>query len=214
MHAAACRTSLIRPYRRSRRAAGVAVLIAIGGLCLTSKASAQVRLPVPILKAVIKVDGDLQVGIEEAPAVLIRELASSSMACGNALEAEQTNGSAQPSWTTLSQIVERGDLPARRAITGALSKSHSDLGELRALLAGRWHDRFANSHELVPAITQAQKGIDGLRIAVKSFGVAFERWEEHDCAGAQEAIAATNRRIPPAVALINKGMKRLTAALL
>ncbi len=215
VHTAALKTDLKKLCERGRRVVAWAVVLsAIGGLLLSSNASARGRLPTPILNAVVRVDDNLQIGIEEAPAVLIKNLGSSSTACSKALDVEQSGGSAQSSWTALYATVKQGDLPASRAIIGALSRSRSDLGELRALFLGRWHDRFAKAIELVPAIGQAQKGIEGLRVAVESFAVAFERWEGDDCIGAQEAITVTDQRIPSALALVNHGMGEMTAALL
>ncbi len=191
----------------------VAVSIGLGALFFAPNADAQRRLPAPIFKAVIRVDGSLRAGIEEAPAVLIRDLNSSRTACDGALKAEQSGGGAEANWAALAQIVQSDDRPASRATIGALSEAESDLGGLQALLSGRWHDRFAKATAVVPTITQVKSSIERLRAAVTGFRIAFERWEGHDCTRGQEAITVTNRRIFLAVEAVNHGMKQMTAAL-
>jgi hypothetical protein len=168
-------------------------------------------------KALSRVDAGLRFGIEVAPAALIEDLGSSSRACGQALEAELKGDSvsAQTSWLTLTQIIEHGDSPISQTITGAFARSHAGLRGLQTVFSRRWRDQhqLARASELARAVTQTQNGIGLLQSAVKSFEAAFDHWERHDCAGAQQTIDATNRRIPPALGKINLGMKNLRSLL-
>ncbi len=101
-----------------------------------------------------------------------------------------------------------------RVIIGTLARSDAGLVDLRRLLSERWRDKPALDNELVLGVAQAQSGIRLLRVAVNSFGTTFERWEKHDCTGAQEAITAANQRIPSAIEKINHGMEKIFAPLL
>lgn len=104
-------------------------LVALSTLLLAPSASAQTRLQARIFKALIRVDGNLKFGLEEAPAVLINDLDSSSTACRNALEAEGNGGSSgQSLWITLSQIIERGDSqPPRQSLVLLLDPTRASL---------------------------------------------------------------------------------------
>ncbi len=204
--------SVIRVRGRvCRVAVGASVFIALGTMLLAPSASAGGRIPGSIFKALIRVEVGFQLGIEEAPAVLVEDLDSSNAACSKALEGEQSGASPQSSWTTLDQMIERGDSPVSREIIGALARSDTGLADLRTLISEHWRDKPAMVNELVFGVTKAQSGIGNLQVAVKSFGIAFERWEQHDCTGAQEAITTTNQRIPMAVEKINHGMERILA---
>ena len=157
-------------------------------------------------------NGSLQLGIEESSGALIKDLGASSTACSSALGFEQSGDVVQANWTTLTGIVEGGDRPASRAVIGALARSRSYLADLRALFPDIWRDR-AKVNKLILTVAQMQTGIRLLQVAVRSLGVAFERWEQHDCTGAQEAIAAANLRIHTAVGAINHGIERMALEL-
>lgn len=214
MPSQAPRSTVVRPFKQGWAVAVATFgVLALGALLCAPSAAAKGPLPTPILRAVIRLNGDLQFGIEEAPAELITDLGSSNTTCEEGLESEQGGVDPQASWTALTELIERGDLPASRAIDGALVQSRADLGDLRALLAASWRDHPAKVRRLTLAAAEAQSGIHLLRVAVKGLGTAFEQWEQHDCTSAQETITATNLRIPKAVELINHGIEKTVTPL-
>ncbi len=85
-------------------AIGTSVFITLGAMLLAPSATAKEPISGPIFKVLIKVEGGLQLGIEEAPAVLVEDLDSSSVACSKALETELSGASPQSSWTNLNQL--------------------------------------------------------------------------------------------------------------
>lgn len=206
------RAPVINRTNRPKVAVGTLAIFALSAMLFASNASAAGHLPAPIIRGLIRVNGSLQLGIEEAPAALIKDLGASSTACSSALGFEQSGDVVQANWTTLTGIVEGGDRPASRAVIGALARSRSYLADLRALFPDSWRDR-AKVNKLILTVAQMQTGIRLLQVAVRSLGVAFERWEQHDCTGAQEAIAAANLRIHTAVGAINHGIERMALEL-
>jgi hypothetical protein len=208
------RSPVVRFFRRGSTVAGATfAILALGALLCAPGAPAKAPLPTPVLRAVIRLNGDLQFGIEEAPAKLIPDLGSSNTACVEGLESEQGGGDPQPSWTALTELIQRGDMPTSRAIDGALVQSRAEIGDLRALLSASWRDHPAKLRRLTLATAEARSGIHLLRVALKGLGTAFEQWEQHDCTSAQESITATNLRIPKAVELINHGIEKTVTPL-
>ncbi len=165
--------------------------------------------------ALSRADAHLRFEIEEAPAELIANLASSKGICGEALQAELGGdaGGAEASWATLAKTVREGDLPAEHAIVDAFARSRSDLGDLQATFSEQWRDRPAKLRALSLGAAETQDGTRLLRRAVRRFEVAFDSWEQHDCTGAQRAVTATDRAISSAVAKVNSGMERLQSLL-
>lgn len=203
------------PPRARHAALGVIALIAFGLALLVPNATAQDRSEPSFPYALGRADAGLRFAIEEAPAELIANLASSKASCSEALDAERSGNSdiARLGWANLSETVQRDDVPAERTILRAFARSRSGLGELQSTFSWQWRNRSARVGQLVLGVTESRDGVRLLEGLVQQFEVAFDRWERHDCTGAQQTVTSINRKIPSAVEKTNFGMEKLRSLL-